>query len=126
LNTYTKLRDVSRLDTFIKTESRRTHISSGDGSAKTGLPFDLDTAIRVCRQAGYYEHAAYLANKYERHEDYLRIMIEDSGDLRRAGDYLKRLGAEAVSDYSFITFCANTDDLLSSTRLKTTLRDMEG
>lgn len=80
----------------------------------------------MCRQAGYYEHAAYLANKYERHEDYLRIMIEDSGDLRRAGDYFKRLGAEAVSDYSFITFCANTDGLLSSTRLKTILRDMEG
>lgn len=60
----------------------------------------------MCRQAGYFEHAAYLANKYERHEDYLRIMIEDSGDLRSAGDYLKRLGAEVVSrSFSIICFC---------------------
>lgn len=95
LNTYTKLKDVSRLDTFIKTESRRTH-ASGDGGATAELPFDLDTAIRVCRQAGYFEHAAYLAKKYERHEDYLRIMIEDSGNFRDAGDYLRKLGAEAA------------------------------
>lgn len=61
------------------------------------MPFDLDTAIRVCRQAGYFEHAAYLAKKYERHEDYLRIQIEDVGDFRDAGEYLRRLGPEAVS-----------------------------
>lgn len=106
MNAYTKLKDVSRLDTFIKTESRRVQTPSGDGRTTTELPFDLDTAIRVCRQAGYFEHAAYLANKYERHEDYLRIMIEDSGDLRSAGDYLKRLGAEVVSRFlSIICFC---------------------
>lgn len=60
------------------------------------MPFDLDTAIRVCRQAGYYEHAAYLAEKYERHEDYLRIMIEDAGEFRAAGAYLRKLGPEIV------------------------------
>jgi len=54
LNTYTKLKDVSRLETFIKTESRRD---------SDELPFDLETAIRVCRQAGYFEHASYLAEK---------------------------------------------------------------
>ena len=58
LNTYTKLKDVSRLDSFIKRESLRT--TDGD---KDELPFDLDTAIRVCRQAGYFEHASYLAKK---------------------------------------------------------------
>ncbi|KAK7684969.1 hypothetical protein QCA50_011804 [Cerrena zonata] len=63
LNTYTKLKDVARLDSFIKTESKRS--SEGD---KNELPFDLDTAIRVCRQAGYFDHASYLAKKYERHE----------------------------------------------------------
>jgi vacuolar protein sorting-associated protein 11 len=63
------------------------------------LPFDLDTAIRVCRQAGYFEHAGYLAKKYGRHEDYLRITIEDAKEYREALSYLRRLGADAVSQY---------------------------
>ncbi|KAI9065075.1 hypothetical protein FKP32DRAFT_1675090 [Trametes sanguinea] len=92
LNTYTKLKDVTRLDSFIKRESLR---SSADGE-KDELPFDLDTAIRVCRQAGYFEHASYLAKKYERHEDYLRIQIEDAGNYKDALLYLRRLGAEAA------------------------------
>ncbi|KZT00051.1 uncharacterized protein LAESUDRAFT_816725 [Laetiporus sulphureus 93-53] len=87
LNTYTKLKDVARLDSFIKRESSR---------ATDELPFDLDTAIRVCRQAGYFEHASYLAKKYERHEDYLRIQIEDAGNYKDALVYLRRLGAEAA------------------------------
>ncbi|KAF9532799.1 hypothetical protein CPB83DRAFT_880452 [Crepidotus variabilis] len=89
LNTYTKLKDVSRLDSFIRTESRR------DGDE---LPFDLETAIRVCRQAGYFEHASYLAKKYERHEDYLRIQIEDSGNFKDALAYLRKLGPEAAEN----------------------------
>jgi hypothetical protein len=92
LNTYTKLKDVSRLDSFIKAESHRP--VSGD---KDELPFDLQTAIRVCRQAGYFEHASYLAKKYERHEDYLRIQIEDAENYRDALSYLRRLGLESVS-----------------------------
>ena len=90
LNTYTKLKDVNRLDQFIKTESKR------DSADPDELPFDLDTAIRVCRQAGYFEHASYLAKKYERHEDYLRIQIEDAGNVKDALGYLRKLGPEAV------------------------------
>jgi vacuolar protein sorting-associated protein 11 len=94
LNTYTKLKDVSRLDAFIKSESKR----GGDGSSGDAeLPFDLETAIRVCRQAGFFEHAAYLAKKYARHEDYLRIKIEDVGDYKEALRYVRMLGMEAVS-----------------------------
>ncbi|KAL0580217.1 Vacuolar protein sorting-associated protein 11 [Marasmius crinis-equi] len=95
LNTYTKLKDVSRLDNFIKTESKsRTQDSSGDHDAEE-LPFDLDTAIRVCRQAGYFDHAGYLAKKYERHEEYLRIQIEDAGRYSDALAYLRKLGVDA-------------------------------
>jgi hypothetical protein len=61
------------------------------------LPFDLDTAIRVCRQAGFYEHATYLAKKYGRHEEYLRIQIEDAQQFDDALGYLRNLGPEAVS-----------------------------
>jgi hypothetical protein len=95
LNTYTKLKDVSRLESFIKTESKRD---------SDELPFDLETAIRVCRQAGYFEHAGYLAQKYERHEDYLRIQIEDAGNFGDALAYLRRLGPEAVCSFTTSLF----------------------
>ncbi|KAF8898758.1 hypothetical protein BD779DRAFT_1485409 [Infundibulicybe gibba] len=68
LNTYTKLKDVSRLNSFIRTESRRMD----DGE----LPFDLETAIRVS--------CLIPAEKYGRHEDYLRIQIEDAGNYKEA------------------------------------------
>lgn len=100
LNTYTKLKDVARLDSFIKTESKRSDLAAaGDGDyseKQQELPFDLDTAIRVCRQAGYFDHASYLAKKYDRHEDYLRIQIEDAGNYKLALAYLRRLGPETV------------------------------
>lgn len=96
LNTYTKLKDVSRLDSFIKSaESPARHVKKGNDDDDE-LPFDLDTAIRVCRQAGYFEHAAYLAKRYERHEDYLRIQIEDAENFRDALTYLRKLGPAAV------------------------------
>jgi hypothetical protein len=91
LNCYTKTSDRTRLDAFIKSESTR---SEADGDE---LPFDLDTAIRVCRQAGFYEHATYLAKKYRKHEDYLRIQIEDAEEIVEALTYLRGLGPEAVS-----------------------------
>jgi hypothetical protein len=56
LYAYTKLKDVARLDNFIKTESRR----SGTAESNSDLLFDLDSAIRVCRQAMYFDHASYL------------------------------------------------------------------
>ncbi|KII88329.1 hypothetical protein PLICRDRAFT_688881 [Plicaturopsis crispa FD-325 SS-3] len=99
LNTYTKLKDVARLDSFIKTESRRpsSHDHAHDNEKGTDeLPFDLETAIRVCRQAGYFDHAGYLAKKYERHEDYLRIQIEDAANYKEALIYIRRLGAESA------------------------------
>ncbi|KAF8343340.1 vacuolar membrane protein [Amanita rubescens] len=103
LNTYTKLKDLSRLDSFIKLESTTrpstTLVSAAPGShldAQAELPFDLETAIRVCRQAGYFEHASYLAKKHERHEDYLRIQIEDAGNYKEALQYLRVLGSEVA------------------------------
>ncbi|KAI7856217.1 hypothetical protein BDC45DRAFT_581080 [Circinella umbellata] len=77
LNCYTKLKDVSRLDQFIKTDS--------------DLNFDLETAISVCRQAGYYEHAVYLAEKFQEHDLYLDIVIEDMRDYDAALHYIRKL-----------------------------------
>ncbi|KAG6333301.1 hypothetical protein ID866_5788 [Astraeus odoratus] len=90
LNAYAKAGDVPRLDSFIRSEGR---VFSGDGpvliskadGANLGEgqsrepPFELDTAIRVCRQAGFFAHAAYLARRWGRHDDYLRVLVEDVG-----------------------------------------------
>lgn len=95
LNCYTKTGDRARLDDFIRNTTTRID-SSASGATADDLPFDLDTAIRVCRQAGFFEHATYLARKYGRHEDYLRIQIEDAQEWDEALKYLRNLGPEAV------------------------------
>ncbi|KAJ9101766.1 hypothetical protein QFC21_003105 [Naganishia friedmannii] len=81
LNCYTKTSDAVRLDAFLKTEMSRP----GE------LPFDLETAIRVCRQAGFYDHATYLAKRYRKDQEYIEIMLEDVKDYQAALDYLSLL-----------------------------------
>lgn len=83
LNCYAKLKDIDKLEKFIK--------SPGD------LKFDLDTAISMCRQGGYYEQAAYLATKHGEHELVVDILIEDSKKYADALDFISRLDPEAVS-----------------------------
>ena len=63
------------------------------------LNFELDTAIRVLRQAGYIEHALQLSAKYRRHDDYLKIQIEDESNFAMALSYLEQLPAADVSKY---------------------------
>ncbi|UZJ57453.1 hypothetical protein CBS101457_006773 [Exobasidium rhododendri] len=106
LNCYTKLKDVTSLDRFIKRPveaSRMKEDREGrtlnedddlDGVEQEELPFDLDTAIRVCRQAGYFEHAAYLAKRYDQHDEYIRIQIEDLHDFQDAINHIRGLSAE--------------------------------
>eukprot|EP00027_Filamoeba_sp_ATCC50430_P018912 CAMPEP_0168579026 /NCGR_PEP_ID=MMETSP0413-20121227/21645_1 /TAXON_ID=136452 /ORGANISM="Filamoeba nolandi, Strain NC-AS-23-1" /LENGTH=897 /DNA_ID=CAMNT_0008612909 /DNA_START=77 /DNA_END=2766 /DNA_ORIENTATION=- len=76
-NCYTKLKDVKKLDEFIKRESDAT--------------FDIETAIKACRQAGYYEHALYLAKKFTHHEWYLKILLEDLKGYTQALEYIGTL-----------------------------------
>lgn len=76
---------------------RRYAQGANAADSTSALPFDLDTAIRVCRQAGYFEHAAYLAKKYVRHEEYLRIQVEDAQNYKEALEYLRGMGEDAVS-----------------------------
>jgi hypothetical protein len=94
LNAYSKMKDVTRLDAFIKAEVHKDGVKEGE------LPFDLETVIRVLRQAGYFDHAVYLAKKYERHDDYLRIQIEDAGRYKDALEYLRKLGPAAVRQFT--------------------------
>jgi len=80
LNCYTKLKDVEKLNVFIKSED-------GAGEHK----FDVETAIRVCRAANYHEHAMYVAKKAGRHELYLKILLEDLGRYGEALQYISSL-----------------------------------
>ncbi|XP_047307457.1 vacuolar protein-sorting-associated protein 11 homolog [Impatiens glandulifera] len=77
LNCYTKLKDVEKLDMFVKSEDEHK--------------FDVETAIRVCRAANYHEHAMYVAKKAGRHEWYLKILLEDLGRYDEALEYISSL-----------------------------------
>jgi tetratricopeptide (TPR) repeat protein len=77
LQCYTKLKDVNRLDQFLKADSR--------------VKFDVETAIRVCRQAGYYTHALYLSRRHHQHSWLLKILVEDLHKYAEAVEYVSSL-----------------------------------
>ena len=82
LNCYAKLKDVEKLEEFIK--------SPGD------LKFDLDTAITMCRQGGYFDQAAFLARKHNEHDIVVDVLIEDCKKYAEAMAYIWRLEPEIV------------------------------
>ncbi|THZ71569.1 vacuolar protein sorting protein-like protein [Aureobasidium pullulans] len=84
LNCYAKLKDVDKLEDFIK--------SPGD------LKFDLDTAITMCRQGGYSDQAAFLARKHNEHGLVVDILIEDLKRYEEALAYIWRLEPEQAYD----------------------------
>jgi vacuolar protein sorting-associated protein 11 len=63
---------------------------------------------------GLLEHASYLARKYERHGEYLRIQIEDARNFGEALGYLRKLGAEAVSSTPFVSNWWNLNSVVGS------------
>jgi len=76
LQCYTKLGDSVSLDRFL---------------AQPGVAFDVQTAIRVCRQAGFYANALQLATAHGDHDACLKIRIEDLQQYREALEALRRL-----------------------------------
>ncbi|CAK9180414.1 unnamed protein product [Ilex paraguariensis] len=70
LKCYTKLKDVDKLNVFIKGED-----SVGEHR------FDVETAIRVCRAANYHEHAMYVAKKAGRHECHAGVTVKKYGKI---------------------------------------------
>lgn len=84
LNCYAKLKDIDKLERFIKQ-------TSGEG-----LMFDVDTAIAMCRQAGYYEQAVYLAQKQGDHEVVVGVMVENLNRVPEALSYIRGLEPEMV------------------------------
>ncbi|KAJ9143422.1 Vacuolar protein sorting-associated protein 11 [Pleurostoma richardsiae] len=82
LNCYAKLKDIEKLEKFIK--------SPGE------LKFDLDTAITMCRQGGYYDQAAYLAKKHGENDLVVDILIEDSKSYDDALNFIWHLDPETA------------------------------
>lgn len=82
LNCYAKLKDTEKLDAFIR----------APGTAK----FDVETAIAMCRQGGYFDQAAYLATKHGENELVIDILIEDSKKYAEALQYIWRLEPDAA------------------------------
>lgn len=68
---------------------RRSHSHQNDSDAE--LNFEIETAIKACRQAGYYKHAIYLAKRHEQHEWYLKILLEDGKGYDEALSYISTL-----------------------------------
>jgi len=77
LNCYAKLKDVDKLEQFIR--------QPGD------LTFDLDTAILMCRQGGYYDQAAFLARRHNEHGLVVDILVENLKKYAEALAYVVRL-----------------------------------
>ena len=84
LNCYAKLKDIDKLEKFIK--------SPGD------LKFDLDTAISMCRQGGYYEQAVYLAKQHSENDLVVDILVEDAKQYDDALNFIWHL--EPVTAYT--------------------------
>jgi hypothetical protein len=84
LNCYTKMSNRAELDEFLE---------------KPNLEFDVETAIKVCRQAGYFHEALDLAKRKHRHDWYLKILLEDQKEHKEALVYLMNLPVrEAVQN----------------------------
>jgi tetratricopeptide (TPR) repeat protein len=71
LNCFTKSKDISKLDRFIQESFEH------ERKSKEGPNFDIDTAIQVCRQAGYFNHALLMAKQHSKNHMYAKILVED-------------------------------------------------
>jgi len=79
LNCYTKLKDGAKLDEFILSKEDKD------------IDFDVDIAINVCRQAGYTKHAVALAERHHNHDLFLKIVIENDAEYKKALTYISNL-----------------------------------
>lgn len=77
LNCYAKLKDIDTLEEFIRQPGE--------------LKFDLDTAIVMCRQGGYFDQAAFLARRHNEHGLVVDILVEDLKKYAEALAYIVRL-----------------------------------
>ncbi len=116
LNCYTKLKDVEKLDSFIHRGDSSNRGSSA-GSKPSGGPlrghaqaaaapvpsFDLETAFKVLRSAGYYTHALWVAERAAEPKWQLDVLLEDMQSYEAA---LAFIGEQARSGMSCVVATA--------------------
>ncbi|CAB3388099.1 Hypothetical predicted protein [Cloeon dipterum] len=77
INCYSKLNRTDKLREFVLTKDR-------------DLDFDVDTAIKVCRQVSSAD-ALTLALKHRRHDWYVKIQLEDKQEYKKVLEYISEL-----------------------------------
>jgi gas vesicle protein len=60
------------------------------------VEFDIDTAIKVLRQSGYFKQALELCEKHQKYEDYLKIQLEHLSDYNRALSFISKLDSASA------------------------------
>lgn len=83
INCYVKLKDEQKLNEFLRS---------------TDIVFDVDIAIRVLRQAGYFDNAIMLAKRHGRYDAYFCTLLEDKADSRKVLETFKELLKEQNED----------------------------
>ncbi|GAB4818399.1 hypothetical protein N2152v2_005445 [Parachlorella kessleri] len=111
LSCYTKAKDVEKLDRFIQQgdmAAAAAAAAAAEGEGASGgkpaqLPFDVETAIKVLRGAGYAEHALYVALAAEEPQTYLDILLEDCHRYDEGLEFMRGLprqqAAQALQKY---------------------------
>ena len=72
LNCYVKKQKIENLSHFLSESSIESDL------------FDIETAIKVCKDLKHYDEAMKLAEQKHKHELFLKILIEDKKDYERA------------------------------------------
>ncbi|CAL4072132.1 unnamed protein product, partial [Meganyctiphanes norvegica] len=85
INCYTRLRDTQQLDEFIINKNG-------------AVDCDVELGVRVCRSAGYFDHALALAAKHDLHHHHLAILIDDKKDYVAALRYITTLQFEEAKE----------------------------
>jgi vacuolar protein sorting-associated protein 11 len=75
LNCYTKLNDLDHLNEFID-------ISDA---------FDVETALIVCRSSGYHQQALRIASKFDQHDWFVKLLVEDLQQFDEAISYFQHI-----------------------------------
>jgi tetratricopeptide (TPR) repeat protein len=80
LNCYAKLKSEDKMNEFIRRED---------------ITFDAVNAIHVCRQAGSYDAATFLADKYKKPDEYVTIFLEN---LHKYDEALQFTSRQNIND----------------------------
>ena len=77
LNCYVKKQKIDDLSKFLEESSLESDL------------FDIETAIKVCKDLQHFDAAMKLAEQKNKHELYLKILIESKKEYDKALEYIR-------------------------------------